>query len=219
MHLTYFNCTLRFSHTFVLLDCSWLKWSRCAEHTLCAGWRDKVGDNIMLMFCFRTMIVLCLQPFMIYDTITLNYDWRNTFETVIEGYRNSHWRVSKQSLKDYKTVMNEHWRVVKWVQNAYSCMLRTFVAWEAILSKAPTTDYSQYQFGNACITQAILTFSRKWPTTKQQNQPISIEKVFTVLTMHTVCSFMCSVFEQEPTAKNKNKQHRSKVFRLRRKLH
>ena len=34
----------------------------------------------------------------------------------------------------------------------------SFVAWEAIVSKAPTTDYSKYQFGNTCITQGIPYF-------------------------------------------------------------
>lgn len=36
-----------------------------------------------------------------------------------------------------------------------------FVVLETMLSKALMKDYIKYQFSNTCMTQAILTFSRK----------------------------------------------------------
>ena len=69
-------------------------------------------------------------------------------------------------------------------------VLHAFVNWEAILSKAPTMDFSKYQFGNTCIPHAVLTFLRSY--SQQIAKLANQHNVLAILTVHIAHSFMCS---------------------------
>ena len=101
-------------------------------------WLCTVGDNIMLKFCFR-MIILCLQLFTFLryklHLITINGTPSKQSPKAFE-----------QSLNSFKMVLTGHQGVVKQIVYAYTykmLMLRTFIVWLMWTSKHCLHEYQE----------------------------------------------------------------------------